>query len=348
MTDPTLVVLAAGAARRFGALKQLEPLGPSGQSLLDYSLFDAARAGFGDAVLVVRPELEDRFRAHFAALGNTLPVSYAHQTLATDVSGPPSQGAGGGHGSVEVEPQAAAEGMSAMAAGATASGRTRPWGTGHAVLCAQSRLSGPFAVLNADDFYGADALARAGTHLRSGAGHGLVTYRLDRTLAPTGGVSRALCRVAADGDVESIEELSDVSRGPDGSIRGVRVNGSTATLTGAEPISMNLWAFDGSVLLVLRRRFRDFLELEADDPEAEYQLPSAVGAALSDGTFSVRALPTEAEPFGVTFPGDRTRVRDRLAALTADGEYPVDLVRRRTDSDEPGDPDRPGPARSIP
>ena len=104
MTDPTLVVLAAGAARRFGALKQLEPLGPSGQSLLDYSLFDAARAGFGDAVRVVRPELEDRFRAHFAALGNTLPVSYAHQTLATDVSGPPSQGAGGGHGSVEVEP----------------------------------------------------------------------------------------------------------------------------------------------------------------------------------------------------------------------------------------------------
>lgn len=299
MTRPTLVILAAGAGRRFGGLKQLDPLGPRGQALLDYALFDAARTGFGQAVLVVRPDLEAAFRAHFQATRAGLPLTYAYQTLSVDEFG----------GSPDVE-------------------RARPWGTGHALLAAASRLGGPFAVINADDFYGEAAFRSAANHLAHGSGSALVTYRLDRTLFSDGGVSRGLCRVSDAGLLLSVEELTGVSRTPEGAL-GTRGDGSLVALSGGEPVSMNLWAFDASILGYLDRGFRSFLSTEPGG-EAEFQLPDVVGAGLSAGAFIIRALPTDAETFGVTFAEDREWVRGRLAALTTEGDYPATLSSTST------------------
>lgn len=263
---------------------------------MDYALFDAARAGFAQVVIVVRPELESLFVAHFERVRPSLPVRYAYQST--------GQGPGGSATSPSPE--------------------SKPRGTGEAVLAAGSLIRGPFAVANGDDFYGADAYRAVAEHLQRGGGHALVAYRLDRTLFGTGGVSRALCRVHRDGTLGSVEEVREVRRTPDRAIEGLGTDGRPVALDGSELVSMNLWAFQPDILPVLEAGFRRFLEKPAR-PDDEFLLPDAVGAGVAAGEITVSVLPTGAEAFGITFAGDQEGVRNRLAGLTAQGDYPENL-----------------------
>lgn len=295
---PTLVVLAAGASRRYGRLKQLEPLGPAGEALLDYAVWDAARAEFSRALLVVRSELETAFREHFRTHPPALPVTYAHQE-------PP------GDAGVGLIP-----------------GRTRPLGTAHAVLAAKGGVPGPFAVVNADDFYGADAYRVAAAFLAgvdSTAPHyGIVGYPLEGTLSPFGGVSRAVCEADSTGRLTAITEVLDIRR-RNGSIAGVDPAGGSVVLEGDETVSMNFWALTPRVFDTLTAALEAFLGLREDDSEAELHLPTVIGDEIALGNARVELLRASSDTFGVTHPADRPGVESALKARVERGEYPFGL-----------------------
>lgn len=291
---PTLVVLAAGASRRYGGLKQLEPLGPAGEALVDYAVLDAARAGFSRVLLVIRGELEGDFQEHFRAFDPALPLAYVHQRL-------PDFGPDGG------------------------TGRTKPLGTAHAVLAVQSRVDGPFAVVNADDFYGAGAYRVAAEFLRrveGGSAHyAIIGYRLDRTLSPSGGVSRAVCETDSAGELTSITEVLDVHR-TDGGVMGKDAEGRPVPLVGDEPVSMNFWAFTPRVFAALSEAVAAFVAHHQDDPEAELHLPTVIGDQVFRGVARVEVLAAGSDTFGVTHPSDRPAVQSALRELVARGDYP--------------------------
>lgn len=299
--DPTLVVLAAGLATRYGGIKQLEPVGPSGEALLDYAVYDAVRAGFSRVVLVVRRELELDFHEHIGhRFGRSLDVSLVFQTL-----------------------EALPAGFSVPAE------RLKPWGTGHAVLVAAPEIREPFVVMNADDFYGAIAFARLGEHLRSPAGRegtefAAAGYALKDTLSPFGGVSRAVCELGEDGYLRRVTEVKNI-RGEDGAIAGVTLRGELFPLTGDETISMNLWAATPSAFPLLRRQFERFLTDHGNDPEAEFLLSTAVNELIGEGAIRVRVIATPGAWLGVTYPQDRTYVAEKLRQLVREGRYPDDL-----------------------
>lgn len=303
---PTVVLLAAGLGTRYGALKQLDRVGPDGAAILDYTLADAARAGFGRAVVVVRPEIAHRVARHLERTGaGGLPATLVHQS--SDSPMPPG-----------VSPPA---------------GRKKPWGTTHAVLAAGGELPGAFAVANADDHYGAAAWtclvewirggpapAEAGGDAGSGPGDpegapagdaAVVGYRLESTLSAHGGVSRAVCELGPAGRLRRILEATDVRRGPDDVVRG-RVGGEERPLDPDARVSMNLWGFRPSVLPILEGAFRDFLAA-GPGAGAELQLPEVLDAALRTGRLRARLLPCGEEWFGITWPEDRPEVVRRLA-----------------------------------
>lgn len=297
---PSLVILAAGVGSRYGGLKQLDPVGPSGETIMEYSAFDAARAGFGEAVLVVRPGMEEELeRTVGGRIGTLLPVRYAPQRL-DDLPGgrrPPD-------------------------------GRRKPWGTGHAVLAAAPAVSGPFAVINADDFYGAESYASLASALRSSASRPdelyLQGFRIGPTLSDAGSVSRGLCRVDADGYLTSIIEALDVAkRDGGGSYRDE--HGDARPLSGDELVSMNMWGFTPTVFGALARSFEEFLEREQDDAKAEFMLPAAVQRMIDDGVARVRVLPEAGRWCGVTYREDRPAVAAHIAGLVAQGVYPRHL-----------------------
>lgn len=299
--DPTLVVLAAGLATRYGAIKQLESVGPSGEALLDYAVFDAVRAGFSRVVVVIRRELEFDFLEHIGhRFGRSLDVSLVFQTL-----------------------EALPAGFSVPA------GRQKPWGTGHAVLVAAPEIREPFVVMNADDFYGAIAFARLGEHLRSPAGRegaefAAAGYALKDTLSPFGGVSRAICELDEHGYLRQVTEVKNI-RGENGGIAGVTLRGEHFSLTGDETISMNLWAATPAAFPLLRRQFQRFLAEHGDDPEGEFLLSTAVNELIGEGAIRVRVIPTPGAWLGVTYPLDRDYVAERLRQLIREGLYPADL-----------------------
>ncbi len=299
--DLTLVVLAAGLATRYGKIKQLEPVGPSEEALMDYAIFDAARAGFTRVVLVIRRELEIDFLEHLGhRFGRTLDISLVFQTL-----------------------EDLPAGFSLPA------DRVKPWGTAHAVLTAASEMSGPFVVMNADDFYGATAFERLGEHLRVTAGRegmefAAAGYALKDTLSPFGGVSRAICEVDEDGFLQRVTEVKNI-RGEDGDIAGVTLSGERLRLTGDETISMNLWAATPAAFPLLRQRFDSFLAEHGNDPEAEFLLSTAVNELIREGAIRVRVIYTPGAWLGVTYPQDRAYVAERLRQLVREGRYPEDL-----------------------
>jgi hypothetical protein len=293
----TLVILAAGRASRYGRLKQLEPVGPNGEALLDYGIVDALRGGFGRIVLVVPPAMEERFLSHIGQqLGSTLDVGCVAQRL-DDV--PPG---------FNMAPD-----------------RTKPWGTAHAVLAARSLLAGPFAVANADDIYGRDAFEALARHLHGRpAEAALIAYRLDRTLSEHGGVSRGICQVDSDGYLREIREAVDVRR--EGlALVGRRTDGSPLTLRGDEPASMNLWGFPATTPSALDRLWRGFLDMHGTNVSAEFLLSTAVQRLVAAGSSPLRVLATDAEWFGMTFVEDTTGVKQRIAQHIAEGQYPYDL-----------------------
>ncbi|HEY0947266.1 MAG TPA: NTP transferase domain-containing protein [Opitutaceae bacterium] len=297
---PTLLVLAAGMGSRYGGLKQLDPVGPSGETILDYAVFDAIRAGFGRVVFVIRRDFEAAFRENVGAkYAGRVAVDYVFQALDALPGGftPPA-------------------------------GREKPWGTGHAVWCARDAVHEPFAVINADDFYGRDAFGQLAAFLapRTGkpvvaasapAQFAMVGYRLANTLSESGAVSRGVCTVdTATGALQKIVEQTGILREDVGAGR---------KFSGDERVSMNCWAFTLALFTALDRQFGDFLRARGGELKSEFYLPEAVSAQIAAGQASVQVLGTSASWFGVTYREDKLRVQTALADLVARGEYPAGL-----------------------
>lgn len=283
--NPALVILAAGAASRYGSLKQLEPVGPGGEALLEYSAFDAWRSGFGRVVLVVRPQTEALFRSGAGGrIARRMPVSYVWQTLEDLPAG------------FEVPAD-----------------RHQPWGTGHAVLAAESAVTGPFAVINADDFYGRESFAAVSGFLATASSSepvfAMPGFELAATLTDSGPVTRALCRVDGDGWLEDIVERRGLGQGGRASASAV--------------VSMNMWGFTPAVFPELRRLFEAFLAAAAAG--GEFLLPDAVRSLIREARARVEVLAGAGQWCGVTFREDRPRVAARLAELVDRGVYPRDL-----------------------
>ena len=301
-TDLTLVVMAAGIGSRYGGLKQIEPVGPGGEAVLDYSVFDALRAGFGRAVFVIRREIEETFRSVLGRrFESRMEVRYVFQELDKL---PPGFG--------------------------VPAGRQKPWGTGHALLCACEALDGPCAVINADDFYGADSYqVLAGFLASTPAGPGpavyaMMGYRLKNTLSEHGTVARGVCRADPAGFLASVEELTAIEKLAQGA-RNKGADGTYRPLTGEEIVSLNFWGFPPSVGGHLQKLFLAFLEQNQSNPKAEFFIPTAVNQLIREGRARVKVLPTSASWFGVTYREDRPVVIESVRSLIRAGVYPERL-----------------------
>lgn len=291
----TLVVLAAGMGSRYGGLKQVDPMGPSGETVLDYSVHDAVRAGFDRVLFIIRRDFEQEFREVVGSrFEKRVKVDYVFQQL-----------------------DALPDGMTPPA------GRTKPWGTGHAVWCAREALDGPFAVVNADDFYGAGSFRQLADFLRSAkpaAGtppcFAMVGFELSKTLSEHGAVSRGVCTVSADGMLTDIEEHTGILPTEVGA--GLRYAPDTT-------VSMNCWGFTADFLPLLDERWREFLAVNGGAEKTEFYLPFAVNDLLDAGRAAVRVLPTADQWFGVTYRDDKPRVQAAIAELVQQGVYPTPL-----------------------
>ncbi len=292
---PTLVILAAGLGSRYGGPKQMVPIGPGGETLLDFTIFDAVRTGFERLVFVVTPEIDSRFRRLVSdRWRGVAEVHHVHQRLA------------GGLGPERM-----------------AIGRTRPWGTGHALLCAAEVVAEPFAVVNADDFYGRTSLRTLAGLLRAGPAPNqaaLVGYRLDTTMPSRGEVSRAICSVGANMELERLVERSIV-RSESGFV-AVSEDGQRQDLRGSEIVSLNLWGFHPSIFEHLATGFDDFLARRGADSDAEFYLPAVVDDLLRSRRITATVFPSEDAWIGVTHPEDRPAAQDRLKELVTAGLYP--------------------------
>jgi len=291
---PTLLVLAAGIGSRYGGLKQIDPVGPHGEVILDYSVYDAVRAGFGKVVFVIRHDIEKPFRE---MLGHRyearMPVAYAFQELDALPPGftPPP-------------------------------GRTKPWGTAHAILVAEPFIHEPFAAINADDFYGADSYRVLACYLQSGAAdYAMVGFTLRNTLSEHGSVARGVCRVDSTGYLQEVVELLKIFKNGTGA-RYLDEAGREHRLTGDEPVSMNFWGFTPSVFGHLRQMFTEFLAQHGREEKSECLIPRVVDALVRQGRARVRVLPTTATWFGVTYREDKPAVAAAIQQLVARGEYP--------------------------
>ena len=294
----TLVVLAAGLSTRYGAVKPLAPVGPSDEALIDYALYDAARSGYSDAILVVRREIEAVVSGHVEELtAGSWPCRFVCQSMDDLPDGV-----------------------------AFAGGRTKPWGTGHAVWSTRHLVRGHFAVVNADDFYGRAALQAFADHLRDGplSECWAVTYRLADTLSDTARVSRAILRVGTDSRVQEIREVLRVHRTSAG-IVGETPDGVVLPLSGDEPASMGLWGFTPTLFPLLEDRLRAFLGRPGADDSAEFYLSDTLNCLIASERVRIRAVASGVPAFGLTFPDDRSQVRARIARLVAEGRYPADL-----------------------
>lgn len=295
---PTLFVLAAGMGSRYGGLKQLDPLGPQGQTIMDYSIFDAIRAGFGKVVFVIRKDFEEDFRRSILS-------KYE------------------GHIPVEVVFQSTDK----LPEGYTCpEERTKPWGTNHAVMMGADVINEPFAVINADDFYGRDAFAVIAADLmreRSRKGdYSMVGFRVGNTMSENGSVSRGVCSVNADGNLTKIVERTGIAYDDDHRICFLDENNETKYLDPSTPVSMNLWGFTPDYFSYSDREFRRFLDKCLTTPKAEFYIPTAIDTLINSGEATVKVLDTTSRWFGVTYAADRQGVIDKLAALHAAGEYP--------------------------
>jgi hypothetical protein len=301
VTAPTLVVLAAGLSTRYGRLKQVDPMGPAGESIMDYNVYDAARAGFSRVVFVIRPEIEEIVRGHVArVVGDSLPVDFVYQTqqdeVPEDLPAPPE--------------------------------RRKPWGTGQAILCASRRVSGPFAVCNADDLYGTDAFRQLFRHLSTQplpTEAAMVGYTLSDTLSGSGGVARGICILRRDHRLERVTEVREI-RQVEGWITGEEGStGESVELQGNEVVSMNLWGFSDPVVHLLRRQFRRFLGRWGGDTSAEFPLSTAISDQVQLETIRVAVLPGKSDWFGITHAADHSEAEAKLLQRIDGGAYPRDL-----------------------
>lgn len=291
--------MAAGLSTRYGRLKQLDPLGPGGEAIMDFNLYDAARAGFRSVTYVVRREILEDVQSHVAStIGDTFETNFVCQEL-----------------------DALPEGFRAPP------DRAKPWGTAHAVLCAASRLDGPFAVCNADDLYGAGAFKLMFDQMsgRAETEAALVGYTLEKTLSGAGGVARGVCVLGRDDLLERVTEVQNIQRA-DRWITGTTTDGSPVELTGDEVTSMNLWGFTPPVIELMRRQFRAFLEYWGADTREECFLSTTLNAQIELEATRVRVLRAPDSWFGITHAADRARSEAILRERVASGVYPNRLA----------------------
>ena len=297
MSKPTLLVLAAGMGSRYGGLKQIDPLGPNGEIIIDYSVHDAILAGFGKVVFIIKKELEETFREVIGSrFEGKIEVEYAYQQM-DDLPG--------GFAAPE--------------------GRVKPWGTGHAVYAARNHITGPFGIIGSDDFFGRDTLMQLGKFCAEncdGTHLGMVGFRLANTLSESGSVSRGVCETE-NGFLTSVTERLDIRRDCSGVISCVGGD-RRLLLKDRTPVSMNVWALHSDVFAAMEADFTAWLEAGAGDPlKREYYLPAFVDGLVKSGKASVAMLDTTSKWFGVTHKADKPQVQASLHKLHDDGTYPA-------------------------
>ncbi len=296
---PTLVLMAAGMGSRYGGLKQIDPVGPSGEIVMDYSVYDAIQAGFGKVVFIIRPDIEEVFKEKIGArFKDKIETAYAFQTL-----------------------ENIPEGFSIP------EGRVKPWGTGQAVLVAREHVTGPFAVLNADDFYGrasfkvlADELSATSVDSTDSC---MVGFYIKNTISPNGGVTRGQCLVK-DEYLQSVIERFEIERKEDGVIR-FNDDGELQEMADGEFTSMNMWGFTPHLFDYLEKDFVNFLTEEGGEMKSEYLLPTIIDQMIQEGATRAKVLPTDEKWMGVTYPDDKPLVMAGIRALVDKGLYPENL-----------------------
>ncbi|HMO63477.1 MAG TPA: sugar phosphate nucleotidyltransferase [Ferruginibacter sp.] len=301
--NTTLVVLAAGMASRYGRLKQIDRFGPSGESIIDYSIFDAIAAGFNKVVFVIRRDFEADFKNIFEPrIEGLTKIEYVYQEL-----------------------DACTDGFVLPAS------RTKPWGTAHAVLCAATAVHEPFAVINADDFYGRDAFNKACDFLTTAASADLwanICYSLPNTLSDYGAVSRGVCATDEDGFITSITERTKIYR--HNAVMVYEENGSLFTLSDATNVSMNFWCFTPEVFDFSKQLFTEFLKQHAAEPKSEFFIPFVADEYIRQGRGKLKAIPTHTSWFGVTYKEDKQVVQSCINGLVEQGSYPLALWVKET------------------
>lgn len=297
----SLLVLAAGMGSRYGGLKQLDEVGPSGETIIDYSIYDALRAGFDKIVFIIRPDIEEAFKAQIGArYEGKVEVAYAFQEL-----------------------NALPDGFSVP------EGRVKPWGTGQAILCAADVVQEPFAVINGDDFYGADSFKVAADYLRQAkdtdvADYSMVSFILRNTLSDFGSVCRGVCSCNDDEQLVTVTECCGIERKGDGAVYTDDA-GKTHEFSGDEPVSMNMWGFTPSIFESIRQQFIAFLNERGQEEKSEFYIPSVVNTMLQAQTAQVQVLKSSAQWFGVTYREDKQHVQESIAKMCTDGQYPSPL-----------------------
>ncbi|MDQ6609376.1 MAG: nucleotidyltransferase [Bacteroidota bacterium] len=296
---PTLVIMAAGMASRYGSMKQIQGFGPSGETIMDYSIYDAIKAGFGKVVFIIRKDFADDFKKIFdPKLDGKIDVEYVYQELDAFV------------GAIGVP-----------------SDRKKPWGTGHAVLCAHDAVSGPFAVINADDFYGTDAFIKANNFLVMECDentYGIIAYNLNNTLSEHGSVSRGVIEVGNNNDLLDINERLKIYR-DNGQIIYEEGDQSKVPVAEDAKASMNFWCFHSSVFPFIREEFAAFLGRSLNDSKAEFLIPFVADQFIKSGRGVIKVIPTSAPWFGVTYKEDAPVVQKNLDALIENKTYPNQL-----------------------
>jgi len=297
--QPTLLILAAGMASRYGSLKQIQQFGPSGETIVDYSIYDAIRAGFGKIVFIIRKDFEKEFKEIFEPkLKGRVATDYVFQEMDAYLDGYP---------------------MPAE--------RTKPWGTAHAVLCAKNAINEPFAVINADDFYGRDSFEKAADFLKNSCKPdvwAVVGYELSKTISEYGSVSRGVCAADSNSNLSAINERTKVYKDGD-QIVYEDADGSKHAMAPSTPVSMNFWGFHPSVFDLSQKLFKEFVQKSGDQPKSEFFIPIVVDHFIKNNLGVVNVLPTGAQWFGVTYKEDAPGVQESLSALVKSGEYPDNL-----------------------
>ena len=298
---PTLLVLAAGMGSRYGSLKQMDGVGPHNEAIIDYSVYDAIRAGFGKVVFVIRHSFAEEFQEVFSSrrFGHRIDVEYVFQEL-----------------------DALPQGLVVPA------GRTKPWGTNHAVMMAAGSIHEPFAVINADDFYGAEAYRVIGDYLSQLAGvenrYCMVAYDLSKTLSENGTVSRGVCTVDEAGNLASMVERTQIERLPNGQIV-YHDGGADEPLSEETPVSMNLFGFTPDYFVHSQEFFPVWYDANKENPKAEYYIPTVVNRLIAAGTSTLRVLRSEAQWHGITYKEDKPALSAAIERMVAAGKYPEKL-----------------------
>ena len=292
MKDITLLIMAAGMGSRYGGLKQLDPVGPSGETIIDYSVYDAIRSGFNKIVFIIRKDFEKEFRSQITdKYQDRIKVEFAFQDL-NDLP----------------------QGFTCP------EGRIKPWGTGHAILTASELIQEPFVAINGDDFYGYESFKIVANYYQGeGATFSMVAFQLDKTLSEFGGVTRGLCTVRTD-LLDTVVETGDLMRTENGisSDREIELDGS-------EPVSMNVWGFTPDLFKHLKAMFIDFLDKEGGEMKSEYLIPTVVNNLIRSGQKQVHVLRTSSKWFGVTYKEDKPFVSQQIQELIDDDTYPKKL-----------------------